>query len=233
MSVLSLILDVVIPDTCVLCLQTLTVREPHLLCPFCWASLPRVTHACVSCSLPLPAPGLCGRCVRHPLVNGRTVAALKHIEDARTLIHQLKYSKGLRAGRTLSQLMLEVVHHQYQHDQLPECLIPVPLSWRNQLRRGYNQATWLAQPLSRSLVRPILHTHIRRRHGPAQHTLSQKARWASQNKTFALHKPLKHRHVAIVDDVLTTGGTVKALSNLLVKAGVARVDVWCASRAVL
>ena len=171
--------------------------------------------------------------MQQPLIKGHCVAGLKHVDDTRILIHQLKYANGLRAGRTLSQVLLDAVIRRYRLEPLPQCLIPVPLSWRNQTHRGYNQAAVLARPLAQALTLPIVTDVVRRRHGPAQHTLSQQQRQQRQSTTFVLHKPLPFEHIAIIDDVLTTGGTVKALSNLLYSAGAKRVDVWCASRAFM
>jgi len=229
---LSFILDQIIPDTCVLCFQTQKKYSRHRLCSFCWADLHRIGLACTACSLPLPMPGLCSSFTKHPLVNGQAVMPLKHINDTRTLIHQLKFKRDLRAGQTLSALMLDIIRIRYQGNSLPECLIPVPLSWRNQFRRGYNQADWLAQPLGHALKIPRLTTHICRRHGPAQHSLSYHDRQIQQLHTFVLKKTIKFNHVAIVDDVLTTGGTVKALSQILHRSGVKQIDIWCASRAL-
>jgi ComF family protein len=233
MAWLSKSLDLIFADTCALCRQVQSQQQPHLLCHLCWASLPRITVACRHCAVPLPMPGLCGRCVQDPLVPGFCIVALEHVGDTRVLIHQLKYANGLRAGRTLAHALLAAVTHNYHGTQMPQCLIPVPLSWRNQTRRGYNQASVLAYTLAKHIGLPLLSGVIKRRHGPAQHTLSQQQRLRGQNNTFTLNKPLPYKHVAIVDDVLTTGGTVTALSRLLSDAGTQKIDVWCASRALI
>jgi len=112
-------------------------------------------------------------------------------------------------------------------------LVPVPLSFRRQVARGYNQAAWLAYRVGQHLQLPLLYGPIKRRHGPPQQSLTRGQRLRLSNTSFAMSAPLAQAHVAIVDDVLTTGATVLALSNLLRAAGAERVDIWCASRATL
>ena len=105
------------------------------------------------------------------------------------------------------------------------------------LSRGYNQAYWLAQPLGRQLDIPILNGSFKRRNGPAQRTQTRAARMRTPADTFTarryvhLKQQLAQRHIAIVDDVLTTGSTVRLLTNKLRQAGARRVDVWAATRA--
>lgn len=226
-------LDLLLPDTCVLCKQSQAQRHPHLLCHVCWASLPRNVHACPGCATPQPSPGKCAACLRAPLTADVCLAALKHEGDARLLIHQLKYAHNLRAGAPLAQALCEAVTVCYQTDCLPEVLVPVPLSFRRQVARGYNQAAWLAYRVGQHLQLSLLYGAIKRRHGPPQQSLTRGQRLRLSNTSFAMSAPLAQAHVAIVDDVLTTGATVLALSNLLRAAGAERVDIWCASRATL
>ena len=181
--------------------------------------------------MPLPAPGLCGRCQHNPLSSGLCHAPLRYEGDARTLVHQLKYAHGLRAGIVLAEALVQQVRYQYQDDALPECLIPVPLSYPRQVQRGFNQAAWLAQRIGGSLGLQRHTIALRRRHGPPQQTLSRRARLGLRADTFNIRGALDYSHVAIIDDVLTTGATVSALSRALQNAGIAEVDIWVATRA--
>ncbi len=231
MNWLQTFFDIVLPDTCVLCNRSQTQRSPHLLCPYCWAALPRNVSACTHCGIPQPTPGACGACLQVPFAE-ICVAALRHEGDARTLVHQLKYTRNLRAATPLTHAMLQAIELKYAQSSLPEVLLPVPLSWRRQVQRGHNQAAWLAYRLGQHLQLPVLYDPIKRRHGPAQQTLSRSQRLKLSKSAFVLSAPLAARHVAVVDDVLTTGATVRALSELLTGAGVERVDVWSATRAM-
>jgi len=233
MKFLNACFDALFPDTCILCGQTQAERNAHLLCHFCWAALPRNVNCCRQCATPLASPGICGGCQLHPLTQGVCVVPLLHQAEGRYLVHQLKFQNGFRAGRTLASAMLQGVRLRYAPHQLPECLVPVPLSYRRQVRRGYNQAAWLTHCLRRQLKLPVFYGPIRRRHGPSQQTLAKHARVALAQNTFSLRRPLPFRHVAIVDDVLTTGTTSRVLSAMLYKSGATQVDIWCATRARL
>jgi ComF family protein len=227
------LLDWILPDTCILCRQALLPRAPHLLCEYCWASLPRNTPACAHCAIALPSAGICGACVQRPLLSNRCLAALQHRADASRLVHQLKYAHNLRAGTCLAQTVCQAVQFHYRDEILPQALVPVPLSYRRQVARGYNQAVWLAHQIGRQMQIPVLYHHLSRRHRPAQQTMSRRQRLTLRSSDFTLQRPMHAAHVAIIDDVMTTGATVRALENTLTAHGVGRVDVWCATRAEL
>jgi len=226
-------LDIIVPDTCILCGQSQAVRNDHLLCHFCWAALPRNPSCCSKCARPLANPGVCGNCQTAPPTNGLCVIPLLHEAEGRLLVHQLKFSNGFRAGRTLASAMVQSIGQVYADQSLPECMVPMPLSYRRQVMRGYNQAAWLVHNIRRTLKLPFFYGPLKRRHGPMQQTLSKRARLALPRNTFAMQQPLPFRHVAIVDDVLTTGTSTRVLSELLHKQGAERVDIWCATRAIL
>lgn len=233
MSFLHTCLDLIVPDTCILCGQTQLVGTHHKLCHYCWAALPRNPTCCSKCARPLAQPGVCGQCQTAPPASGLCVIPLLHEAEGRLLVHQLKFQNGFRAGRTLADAMVQSVGQAYAGQALPECLIPMPLSYRRQVLRGYNQAAWLVHNVRRSLQLPCFYGPIKRRHGPSQQTLSKRSRLALAKDTFSLRKRLPYQHVAIVDDVLTTGASSRVLSSLLHKRGAERVDIWCATRAIL
>lgn len=224
--------DAALPDTCVVCHQTVQTSAPHRSCPHCWAALPRIINPCRHCALPLPLqePGICGQCQQNPLCKNSCIAALLHQGVGRELVHQLKYSHELRAGRTLATAMLEAISLRYANQPLPQAIIPVPLTYWRQVRRGFNQAAWLSHLLGRELGLPVLIRHIHRRSGIAQHKKNRAARLRLPDNSFSIGKPIAWQHVAVVDDVLTTGATVAGLTNHLRCAGASKVDVWCATR---
>jgi len=231
MPLINALMDLVAPDACVLCQQSQAERQPHLLCHFCWAALPRNVSCCLHCAVPLASPGVCRVCQSKPLTSGTAIAPLVHQQEARYLVHQLKYANGLRAGQTLAMAMVDAIRLRYRSKSLPEAVIPVPLSYRNQVRRGYNQAAWLAHHVARALQLPVFFGPIKRRHGPAQHTLPRSQRLGLLPQAFAMSAPLPFSHVAILDDVLTTGGTARALAELLSDHGATNMDLWVATRA--
>ncbi len=224
--------DVLLPDQCVLCHTVVRPRPADLLCAACRDALPLTGSACRHCALPLAAPGVCGACSRRPLTTGVAVSALLHDGEARYLVHRLKFAHGMREARTLAYCLVRAVRERYTADALPELVVPTPMSWRATVRRGHNQAVALAEYTGRVLAVPRAQP-LRRRHAPPQRSLGRRDRLQLRPDAFRVARPVTAGHVALVDDVLTTGATARAMVAVLRAAGVARVDVWCATRAVL
>jgi ComF family protein len=117
---------------------------------------------------------------------------------------------------------------------LPDALIPVPLHKLRLLKRGFNQAYELGAYASRLLNIPLLTSGLGRlRNTKAQSGLTRKQRRRNVRGAFYWHGPGKPgRHVALIDDVMTTGTTVNECARVLKKAGAKQVDVWVAARAI-
>ncbi len=128
--------------------------------------------------------------------------------------------------------MSECIAHQV--DILPDVLLPVPLHQLRMMKRGFNQAYELGSYIGKTLEIPLLAASLRRhRHTEAQSGLSRKQRRKNLRGAFYWHGDTHPgRHVALIDDVMTTGTTVSECARVLKNAGAKRVDVWVATRAV-
>jgi len=114
----------------------------------------------------------------------------------------------------------------------PEQIIPVPLHAQRYHRRGFNQAIEIARPIARMLDIPLNLTCCRRTRNTApQAQLSAKERKSNLKNAFSIVKAPAVNHVALLDDVVTTGSTVDELARALRKAGIERIDVWACARA--
>jgi ComF family protein len=204
------------------------------LCPACDAALPRIQVACVTCGLPLrgsPVGLRCDACHRAPPPLTRVVAPFLYGPPLDRWLPRFKFHHDLAAGRLLSQLMLEACMTAPR----PDALVPVPLH-RSRLRsRGYDQALELARPLARVLALPLRTDLLARiRATSAQSSLHAAQRHRNLHGAFAAIPSLVDRplpaHVALVDDVMTTGATLHAAARTLLEAGVARVDAWTCAR---
>jgi ComF family protein len=113
---------------------------------------------------------------------------------------------------------------------LPTLITPVPLHWRNQWSRGFNQSAFFSHALSKYL--DIKHFEYSRRikWTKPQKALSQKERIKSLRNSFLVTKPLNGESIVIVDDVMTTGATVNTLAKELKRAGAGEVSVWVLAR---
>ncbi len=219
------------PPVCLLC-----GAEGHRgldLCPGCHRDLPHNQHACRSCALPLP-PGagvdaLCGDCQRRSPVFDRCHAALRYEGAMSHLVGRLKFDGKLAYGRLLARLLGDYL--ATRDAQMPELLLPVPLHPHRLRQRGFNQALELARPLGGRFQIPVAAgACTRSRDTRPQAELELAKRRHNLRDAFRLPRPLTARHIAIVDDVVTTGSTVSALAALLKRHGVQRVDVWAAAR---
>jgi ComF family protein len=217
-----------LPWRCLLCANA-GANEVDL-CADCAAELPRNTHCCQRCALPLPnSTPLCGQCQRKAPPWDSAWAPFRYAWPLDRLETRFKFSGNLAAGRVLATMWQREPHPP----ELPQLIIPVPLHRRRLRERGYNQAWELAKPIARALDIPCRHDVLRRvRHTDAQTGLDAAERRRNLRKAFALHKAAKlPDHVAVLDDVFTTGATLAECTRILKGAGVARVDAWALARA--
>jgi len=218
----------VLPLRCLLC----NARGEHDidLCGACAAELPRNGSCCARCALPLATPAaLCGECQRRLPPWDTAWAPFRYGWPLDRLESRYKFSADLAAGRVLSMLW----QREPRPAKLPQLLLTVPLHRSRLRRRGYNQALELAKPLSRALGMPLSHdVLLRRRSTTAQTELDAVGRRRNVHGAFALREGIElPAHVAILDDVMTTGATLAECTRVLRRAGVQQVDVWALARA--
>jgi len=224
---LGSITDWLLPRRCLLCDAP---AGPDHLCPACAAELPRVPLACPRCGMPVVTPGLCADCLRRPPPFDAVIAPLVYTGPVRHLLTAFKFHGRLSHGVPLAHHLLAAIRER--GEGLPEALLPVPVHARRLRERGYNQSLELARTLAVELDLPLLPRALERvRATPPQMSLPEAARAANVRGAFAVRGPLPG-HVALVDDVLTTGATAAELARLLKRQGCERVDLWCVARAV-
>jgi len=203
------------------------------LCTGCEGDLPLNHHVCEHCAEPLPVsqsgPALCGACLTRPPVFDACVAPFRYAFPVDRMIQGLKYRHELVYGRVLGQLL---ARHLSRRDTRPELVIPVPLGLRRYRERGFNQARELALPICQALDLTLNSRLVARcRETQEQAALGRAARLTNTQRAFALVEPLRARHVAIVDDVVTTGSTANEISRVLRAAGAEWIEVWAVARA--
>lgn len=198
------------------------------LCPACRAALPWHRPACPHCALPTPAGEVCGHCLRKPPPLQASVAVFEYGFPLDRLVPRLKFHQDLAAGRLLAALM----HPALQAAERPQALVPVPLHPTRLRERGYDQALELARPLARALRLPLRAGLLERvRATTPQSALDAATRAGNLRGAFhARAGAALPAHVALVDDVMTTGATLHAAARALRRAGVARVDAWVCAR---
>jgi len=214
------------PRHCLVCGE---VCPAEGLCPACRRALPWNRSACQRCALPLPVPvASCGHCLRRPPPLTVVHAAFRYEIPLDRLLPRLKFHDDLAAGRLLGGLMAEALAGA----ERPDALIPLPLHRRRLRSRGFDQTLELAVPLARALRLPLMDDILMRmRETAPQSRLDAAARRRNLRRAFAVREGVVlPTHVALVDDVMTTGATLHAAADALLRAGVTRVDAWVCAR---
>jgi len=225
-SLLNKCLNFIQPEQdCILCGATSGI---HLICSACHDELPRTSVACPVCAAP-GSPEVCGQCLQHPPHFTRSFAALDYTFPVDKLIQAYKYQHQLALARLFGTLLDAVVQHQAH----PDLLLPMPLHPTRLRERGFNQAHEIAKRLGKTLCLPVTPSLAHRTINTAsQAKLDWDARKKNMKGAFACDTPLNGQHIALVDDVMTSGATLDELSKTLKQAGAGEISIWVVARAV-
>lgn len=217
---------------CILCRGLSTLDQP--LCHRCLALCPVPVCCCPCCGLPVSDTGLCQRCLREPVPFDCCLAPFLYQYPVNRMLQMVKYQSRLELINPMVQPLAQLLLDHYRHDCWPEVVLPVPLHNKRLRQRGYDQVLLLARALQRQLpgiTLPLNSRLLQRvRHSPAQQQLDASARQKNVRRAFALRGSLVGKHVAVLDDVVTTGATVSEITRLLKNSAVERVDVWSIAR---
>ncbi|HEY2857641.1 MAG TPA: ComF family protein [Terracidiphilus sp.] len=235
-NVPQFLFNLVLPDDCRLCAQPLVNVSRIPVCKSC-LSLPQPLQAeffCQTCrtpflsSYPLDHNGQCAVC-RENAVNFDFAYSFGSYEGPlRKLIQLFKYGKIESLAGPLSALLLRAV----PRDQNFDVIAAMPMHWRKQWERGFNQAELLAQPVARRYGLKLATNLRRKRYTVSQAGLSEAGRRQNLKGSFAVGRPeqIAGKRVLLIDDVFTTGATLRAATAALKSAGVAKVSALTLAR---
>jgi ComF family protein len=227
-------LDLALPPLCAACRESV---EGKGLCPACWSKLSFITRPyCERLGIPFvydPGPGILSmEAIADPPAYHRARAAVRFDEISRALVHALKYGDRL----DLAPMMGRWTGHAGR-ELLAEAdaLVPVPLHWRRQWARRFNQSAMLAATISAESGVPVAAAALKRVKATAQQVgLTRSERAANIQGAFRVPEEGKAavvgRRLVLVDDVLTSGATVEGCARALLRAGAANVDVLIFAR---
>lgn len=202
--------------------------NPH--CPLCQETRPIGELLCLPCSQQLPylEP------TQQQSITGctNTISAFAYQFPIDKLLLRLKFASDLGQLHLLGELIAANILPQI--DRIPEAIIAVPLHRQRLQQRGFNQALELARPLAKQLQIPLLtHWVSRSKATAAQTQLSANQRKYNLQQAFHTHKNIPYKHIAIFDDVITTGTTLSELAASLRQQGVERIDAWSCAQTIL
>lgn len=222
-----------IGNLCWICYQPLNYLS-HGICSLCFHKLLDKPMSCSRCGLPIDSElSICTVCHNHPPPWQHLIAVTNYQPPLSQLIYRFKYNKQQQIGHILARLMLLTWLKQRHLTGLrrPNRLISVPLHHNRKWIRGFNQADLLAFWLAKWLTcQWRADTLIRTKSTPFQACLSINERKENVKNAFICQERMYGQHVAIIDDVVTTGNTVKEICQLLINEGVASIQVWCICR---
>jgi ComF family protein len=232
--VLEPVLAVVFPARCVACSVLLRSPLSGPMCSACWRRLPRHAGPLCACGQRLPGAesGSCGRCRRGLNPLGEGISLGPYDGALRDAVHALKYGRQVRLAAQFARALWSETGAA-RVLSTDAVLVPVPLHPRRLRERGFNQAALVAAGLARLAgARCEPGAVVRRRETPSQTGLSAAARRANVAGAFVVRRRARvsGRHVVLVDDVLTTGATVRACAQALRQAGAARISVVTVAR---
>ena len=183
------------------------------------------TPHCPRCALPTLNGDICGRCLKRLPQFDRTLAVFAYAFPLDKLVQALKFGERLMLVDGLADSLVQRVKVR------PDCIVAMPLH-RSRLReRGFNQSQELARHIADSLDIPLLqHACQRVRDTPPQSALKWKERGKNMRNAFTCTLDLSGKHVAVVDDVMTSGASLNEVALALRNAGAREVSAWVIAR---
>ena len=208
------------------CLLCGTFNHNGAWCKACDSSLPYLTAPhCPLCALPTLNGDICGRCLKRMPQFDRTLAVFAYSFPLDKLVQALKFGERLMLVDGLADSLAQRVEVR------PDCIIAMPLHPSRLRERGFNQSTELARRVANILNIPLLpHACQRVRDTPPQSALKWKERGKNMRKAFICTQDLSGKHVAVVDDVMTSGASLNEVAVALRSAGAHEVSAWVIAR---
>ncbi|MFT4887514.1 MAG: ComF family protein [Pseudohongiellaceae bacterium] len=236
-SFASKVLHTLAPYDCILCGENSTSHTN--LCPICSLDLPLIKQPCRHCGVETAqsfSPLLCGPCTLKKPVFHQCIAVMSYASPADKLIRQFKFNANFAAGVALGEILAQEFKRHCECHGYPDAIVPIPLHQSRLQERGFNQALELAKQLSFLTGTPVLNKTLTRIKNTLPQTEIKRAglRKSNLKKAFAcidLHNEAGVKHIALVDDVATTGATLGEAARALFIGGAEKVDCFCIARA--
>lgn len=210
-------------------------RASESLCADCRGELPRMpVMNCPVCAAGSTQGLRCGACLANAPVFDKTVAAFQYRFPLDRLVQSYKFSENLVLTCLFADALAAAIKRDAaaKNESLPDRIVALPLANKRLVERGFNQSAVLAEALAGKLALPYSARGLLKiRDTPPQSGLGRAARLKNIRGAFDCSESLTGQHIAIVDDVMTTGATMSEAARVLKKAGARFVTAWVVARA--
>ncbi|MEM8696712.1 MAG: ComF family protein [Pseudomonadota bacterium] len=226
------VIDFALPSRCPAC--GVIIDGDDRFCLDCWQQLDHLDQGCRQCGDPrvtvADSATLCGACLADPPPFDTMRAAVRYGDVARIIALRLKYGGRIGLARTIARAM-----HRHMDGLEDALIVPVPLHRGRLWRRGYNQAALIARALARDGTDRLALDALRRtRATPYLRAMGASERAKTVRGAFALNPKwraaIAGARVVLVDDVYTSGATVRACARILKRGGAGEIHVRCWAR---
>ena len=233
---LRLLFSSIIPCQCLLCAQILDQRNvdqrpsgSESFCSYCLQNLPFIVTACPLCAAVLDKVEICGHCLSTRPYFDSSISAFEFIQPISDCIYKFKYQHQFYLGKILSlELTRAIIKSNVRQ---PDIIVPVPLHIKRLKQRGFNQSAMIARHISKKLKIPYKNNYlVRHKYSVPQIELSASQRLTAVKNAFRIKHKQRYRHIALVDDVVTTTHTVNQAAKALKFGGTEMVSVWSVAR---
>lgn len=222
---LNLILSTLFPSRCQICKTTTHRFKDSPICSHCWRLVKRYCgYACKICGMPTISEntGICGDCFKNPPFFSRVLYYGLFDGVLKESIHLLKFGNIKRLANPLARFLIEM--------PLPlsiDLIIPVPLYKKNLRQRGFNQTAVIAYYVSKKLKIPLALDCLKKiKQTQSQVEVKDKEKRLKNLKgAFIVSKDINNKTILLVDDVITTGATIRECSRTLKKENAKEIFV--------
>ncbi|HKM94033.1 MAG TPA: phosphoribosyltransferase family protein [Prolixibacteraceae bacterium] len=214
-------LSLVYPNLC-LCCEIPLVKQEHFMCAGCDLHLPRSHYHLVSNN---PVEHLFWG--RTSIEKATSYFIFQKGSKYQKLLHHLKYKGYREIGVELGKRFAAELNQVSYFDEI-DVLVPVPLHPKKEKQRGYNQSTAIAEGMAQILHKELNTNNLQRKYySETQTRKGRYERWENVNELFAVKEPkyFTHKHVLLIDDVVTTGSTLEACANALLQCEGTKVSI--------
>ncbi|MEQ1602694.1 MAG: ComF family protein [Methylophilaceae bacterium] len=222
----SKIKQFIFPQTCILCAAS--DGGELAICTDCLHDLPwHKAERCPQCGLTSTHHQICGACLKNPPAFDATHALFRYAFPVDAMLKRYKYQHQLVMAEALGTLMAQALMNQPQ----PDLIIPMPLHSQRLQQRGFNQSLEISRVIAKQLhIKLDYQSCVRTRFSAPQASLPFKERISNMRGAFACEQRFDGLHIALVDDVMTTGASLNELAKTLKQAGAGQVESWVVAR---